>query len=194
MQTLEKDLDEKMVDYYNSLIEKGDVTCSKKTVTLEWLKRQQIVEGRDLLNIEFGYVVVDDILGKKSSLAEAEDMLSRLSSDNSSLPNIACLLAAECKEILEEGNPVREKYSSLDSKISITTFEFPAESSTCFSLFPNEQQISIEHLKEIVNLINEEKYCNRCCYDFLEYLQKAAIRVLETAFEEIKKEVEAKTR
>lgn len=57
-----QNIEERIVTYYNDLI-KNNVIAGKAPVTLDWMKRQRILEGRDELNFRFGHVVVDSILG-----------------------------------------------------------------------------------------------------------------------------------
>lgn len=80
---------EKIIDYYNNEINK-----SSKPVTLEWLKRQRIVEGRIFLDLKFGYGNINNILGECTYLAKAENMLLDIpcSSNYEQLPQIASLL------------------------------------------------------------------------------------------------------
>lgn len=115
-----KNIEERIVTYYNDLI-KNNVIAGKAPVTLEWMKRQRILEGRDELNFRFGHEVVDSILGKKTPLAKAEHYLKAVHKHDAYnlLPEIACLLAEECTTMLPPNNSTREIYKSLKQKVEI---------------------------------------------------------------------------
>ena len=188
-----KTLNEQLVDYYNSMVNMGS------PVDLAWLKRQRIVTGRQFLNVRFGSATVDSILGEKSYLAKAEDIILPYLYANDpyyhKLPELATLLALECKTMLEKENPVFQKYSSLDSNIAIPIFKFLKKSISFLESFSaTTMQISIQQLNEVNAFISPEIFENNCnLYLFCEYLQESAFYVLEIAFEEIKEEVQKKT-
>lgn len=180
---------EQIVDFYNN-----EINESGEPVTLEWLKRQRIVEGRANLNYQFGHDAVDSTLGEITYLAKAEDMLGRvkLSSKYQLLPQIACFLSWECDTMLDSENPIREKYSSLDSNIPIVFYDSKtSDEELSFLDFQNpiQKQIPINMLNTIYNSCMHTS-TNPCLCYFYEYLQKVAYHSLKIAFDEIKVEVE----
>lgn len=193
MQTLE----EKLVEYYNSLIEKGNIPNLDKPVTFEWLKTRRIVPEREELNLRFGSLVVDNILGEKSYLARAEDMILTVQTteDYSLLPNIACMLAWECETILDAENPIRQKYASFDFRIPIPIFEVSGNELDFVTLQSIQKEVTLDQLKLINYHVNANEFQNNYNrYFFFKYVLKITFHILETAFEEIKKEVEEKTK
>lgn len=184
-----KTIAEQIVDYYNKEINK-----SGTPVTLEWLRRQRIIERRVDLNIKFGQDSVDTFLGKITYLAEAGEFLNDIEyryCNYKSLPKIASLLSKECKTVLEAKNPIREKYSYLEFRIPIPFFNSISSSKLSFTNFesPSERYIPVSMLDTIYNSYAETFKTNPCLCFFYEYLQKAAYHSLKIAFDEIKAEV-----
>lgn len=183
----------RLLRYYNDLI-KHNVIVASGPVTLEWLKRQRIVEGRKELDLRFGSTVVDSVLGEKTFLAKAADMLSEVENRGSYelLPNIASMLSWECDTMLGSENPIREKYTCLDHRISISIFEIPDYELYLPTLQSVEKDIPIDVLEKIpIFLFNNVVARNSLQAYYFEYLQKSAFLVLQTAFKEIRAEVES---
>lgn len=200
-----QNIEERVVTYYNDLI-KNNVISGKAPVTLDWMKRQRILEGRAELDIRFGHVVIDNILGKKTHLANAEYMLNEAYSNgklefkkNITLSAIALELYFECSFTLDLKNPVRQKYSHLDRGITIPVFEntlftfngsryhkdiFHCSSSEKFVSF-----IELSHIDINIDFINSP-YRSL----FLMYIQYACYYSLRSAFFEIKSAVEDLTK
>lgn len=116
---------ERLVTYYNDLI-KNNVISGESSVTLEWMKRQRILEGRSELDIRFGHITVDSVLGEKTPLAKAEQYLNEVRENNKYelLPKIARLLSEECITMLPPNNSIRRIYESLNEEINIQIIEF----------------------------------------------------------------------
>lgn len=189
-----KTIEEKMVDYYNKEINK-----SGHPVTLEWLKRQRIVERRVYLELHYGKTCVDQILGEYSFLANAESMLSEISyaSKYELLPDISCALYAECNAILDAENPVRKKYDCLKDTIPIIFYTSSLSDSGLSYLdilSPTTKQVSHEMFHKLYHSYAETFKENPCLAAFFQYLQKVAYYSLQTAFNEIRAEVEKTTK
>lgn len=190
-------IEERILAYYNDLI-KNNVISGQAPVTLEWLRRQRIVEGRSELDIRFGHVVVDSVLGEKTPLAKAEHYLVavRKYGKYELLPEIARLLAKECTTMLQSDDPIRIKYSSLNRSIPIPAIELKGVEITLSSLLNiSKKQITIEGLKNLnsyfsTNALNVNPF--ELC--FFEYLQKITYFSLVNCFKEIKETVEAITK
>lgn len=188
-----KTIEERLLKYYNDLI-KHNVIVANGPVTLEWLKRQRIVEGRKELDLRFGSTVVDSVLGEKTFLAKAADMLSEVEDRGSYelLPNIACMLSWECDTMLGSENPIREKYACLDYRIPTPVFEISGNELYLPTLHSVEKDIPIDVLKKIpIFLFNNAVARDSLQAYYFEYLQKSAFLVLQTAFKEIRAEVES---
>lgn len=185
-----KTIAETLLEYYNSHI------ATDGPVTLDWLKRQRIVKNRYQLNLAFGSAVVDSVLGRKNFLAEAEEMLKEVEEKGklALLPRIAHFLAYECDTMLDIENPIREKYTTLSYRIPVPVFSSMEE-----FYFPNlhseNMDISPDSLSSMsIFLSHADVDTNPFKVEFFMYLQKSAFHVLKTAFEEIRNEVEAKTK
>lgn len=192
-----KPLDEQIVEYYNSLVKAGSIPNVTSPVDLEWMKRQRILEGRKFLNIRFGSLTVDSILGEETYLAKANSVILQIysNSDYQLLPQLANLLALECSTMLEEDNLIYQKYASLNSEIAIPIFELSKRKLPTFTTFSTIWKLPTKQLEEIHGHITSEVFQqDRYLFYFCEYVQKTALHVLEEAFEEIKKEVENKTK
>lgn len=190
-------LDEQLVEYYNSLIKSGSIRDVTSSVDLEWMKRQRILKGRHFLNVRFGSLTVDNILGEEANLAKAESIIFQIysKSDYKLLPELANLLASECKAMLEKENLVWQKYASLDCKIDVPIFELSKRTLPTFTPFVTIRQLPTKQLEEINDHVTTQTFQDdRYLFYFCEYLQKTVFHVLEEAFEEIKKEVEKKTK
>lgn len=186
-----KTLEERLLTYYNDLI-KHNVIVVDGPVTLDWLKRQRIVEGRKELELRFGKVTVDDIIGKKTFLAKAEDMLQKVQDKGSYelLPTIACFLSWECDTVLDSENPIREKYGSFDFHVPVPIYNIPDKELYFPTLCTFEKEIPIQVLKTIsAYFSNMDFHSNPYRSLFLQYIQQTTFYVLKDAFEEIKKEV-----
>lgn len=183
---------ERLVTYYNDLI-KNNVIPGEAPVTLEWLRRQRIVEGRNELDIRFGHVIVNEVLGEKTPLTKAEHYLTDVRKYNKYelLPEIACLLAEECNTMLKSDDPIRIKYSSLSKSIPILTIEFKGVEISLSSLLNiTEKQITIEGLKNLSNYFSANtKDINPFELCFFEYLQQITYFTLVDFFKEIKEYV-----
>lgn len=191
-----KTIEERLLTYYNDLI-KHNVIVVDVPVTLDCLKRQRIVEGRKELELRFGKVTVDNIIGEKTFLAKAEDMLQQVQDKGSYelLPSIACFLSWECDTMLESENPVRRKYESFDHRLPIPIPEISEKEFFFPTLRFTEKEVSIDVLKTIsIHLSSEEFYGNPFNLTFFQYLQQSAFFVLKDAFREIKKEVQSITK
>lgn len=194
-----KTIEERLLTYYNDLIE-HHVIVLDGSVTLDWLKRQRIVEGRKELELRFGKVTVDNILGEKTFLAKAEDMLLEVQEKGSYkfLPTIACFLSWECDTVLDSENPIREKYGSFDFRIPLPIPKIPGKELNFSTLDFMEKEITIDTLKRICILFSNEEAQNFHCHPFklafFRYLQQCTFYVLKDAFEEIKKEVQSVTK
>lgn len=185
---------EKIVNYYNMEINK-----SGELVTLDWLKRQRIVEGRDFLDLQFGHEVVNKILGEFTFLAKAEEMLSEVeyNFDYKLLSEIARFLAWECDTILDSENPIREKYSSLEYSIPIPFYDSKSSNEELSFMDlqnPIQKSIPTNMLDSISTVLTETSKNNPCRCFFFEYLQNVAYHSLKIAFEEIRAEVEKVTK
>lgn len=120
----------------------------------------------------------------------------KLSSKYNLLPQIACFLSWECDTILDSENPIRKKYSSLDSNIPIVFYDSKtSDEELSFLDFQNpiQKQIPINMLNAIYNSCMHAA-TDPCLRYFYEYLQKVAYHSLKTAFDEIKAEVEKVTK
>lgn len=176
-----------------------EINKSGELVTLDWLKRQRIVKGRDFLDLQFGHVTVNEILGDITFLAKAEEMLSEVAynSDYKLLPEIAHFLAWECDTILDSENPIREKYSSLEYSIPIPFYDSKTpDEDLSFMVLQNPIQkcIPTNMLNSISIISVETSQTNPCRCFFFDYLQKAAYHSLTIAFKEIRAEVEKVTK
>lgn len=188
---------EKLVAYYNDLI-KNNVIAGEAPVTLEWLRKQRIVEGRGELDIRFGHVTVDNILGEKTPLAKAEQYLNFVQKydEYDLLTTIASLLVEECTTMLQPDNSIREKYSSLYKEITISTTEIKSEEFSLPDIFPIiYKKISILEVHRLNNFLKslDEDYFLKTGYSnayFLIYIRECIYDALVIAFREIKKEVE----
>ncbi len=187
---------ERLVTYYNSLI-KNNVIAGEAPVTLEWMKRQRILEGREELDIRFGSAVVDSVLGEKTPLAKAKQHLNEIRKYNKYelLPKIACLLAEECTTVLKSDNPIRMKYYSLSKSIPIPAVELKGIEITLSSLLNiTEKQITIEGLKNLNSYFSDNtRDVNPFELCVFEYLQKITYFALVIYFKEIKDTVKAVT-
>jgi len=186
-----KTIEERLLTYYNHLIE-HHVIVLDGSVTLDWLKRQRIVEGRKELELRFGKVTVNDILGQKTFLAKAEDMLLEVQEKGNFelLPNIACFLSWECDTVLDSENPIREKYGSFDFRVPVPIYNIPEKELYFPTLCVPEEEIPIQVLKTIsAYFSNMDFHSNPYRSLFLQYIQQTTFYVLKDAFEEIKKEV-----
>lgn len=190
-------LNEQLVEYYNSLIKSGTIRDVIFPVDLEWMKRQRILKDRHFLNVRFGSLTVDSILGEEAGLAKADRIIFQIYSKSNYklLPELANLLASECKAMLEEENLVWQKYASLDCKIDVPIFELSKRALPTFTPFATIWQLPTKQLEEIHDHTTTQTFQDdRYLFYFCEYLQKSVFHVLEEAFEEIKKEVEKKTK
>ncbi len=187
-------IEERLVTYYNDLV-KNNVIPGKTPVTLEWLRRQRIVEGRNELDIRFGYETVNSVLGEKTPLAKAEQYLNEVRNDGKYelLPEIAKLLAKECTEMLGSDNVARLKYSSLDKYVSIHIVDIPDTSITLGDmLFTSRKEIQLYTLVCINNFIskhnniNDSEYSDVC---FSIYIRELVYITLLEAFNEIREQV-----
>ena len=141
-------------------------------------------------------------LEEKSYLARAENMILNVQTteDYSLLPNIAYMLAWECETILDAENPIRQKYESLDFRIPIPMFEVSSNELDFVTLKSIQKEVTIDQLKLLNYHVNtchtiaNKFQHNYSRYFFFEYVLKVSFHVLKTAFEEIKKEVEEKTK
>lgn len=191
---------ERLVTYYNNLI-KNNVIAGEAPVTLEWLRRQRIVEGRSELDIRFGYITVDKVLGEKTPLAKAEQYLYEAHHRDKYelLPEIAQLLSEECTSMLTPDNPVRIKYASLKTEITFPTVEILDEEINLKNVFrPNSnKKISISQLEELISFI-PTVHCNHNIIYFriyfYTYLRECVYFALANAFKEIKETVIATTK
>ena len=115
-----QNIEERVVTYYNNLI-KNNVISGTAPVTIDWMKRQRILEGRSELDIRFGYATVDRILGEKTPLAKAKHYLNEVCTNQKYelLPKISQLLAEEVNVSLPPNNSIREKYTCLAKEITI---------------------------------------------------------------------------
>lgn len=191
-----KTIEERLLEYYNDLI-KHNVIVANGPATLEWLKRQRIVEGRKELDLRFGSTVVDSVLGEKTFLAKAADMLAEVEDKGSYelLPDIACMLSWECDTMLDSENPIWENYACLDQRIPTPIFKVPDSELSFPALRSVEKDIPIDLLKKIpIFLSNNAVARNSFKAYYFEYLQKSALLVLQTAFKEIRAEVESMTK
>lgn len=191
-----KTIEERLLTYYNDLI-KHNVIVVDGPVTLDWLKRQRIVEGRKELELRFGKVTVDDILGEKTFLAKAEDMLQQVQDKGKYelLPSIACFLSWECDTVLDSENPIREKYGPFDCRIPLPIAEIPDEELSFPTLHFVEKEVPIDILKKIPIILSNQTFQeNPFKVIFFQSLQQSAFYVLKDAFEEIKKEVQLITK
>lgn len=188
-------IEERLVTYYNDLV-KNNVIPGKAPITLEWLKRQRIVEGRNELDIRFGHETVNKVLGEKTPLAKAEQYLNEVRDDGKYelLPEIAKLLAKECTEMLGSDNVARRKYSSLDKYVSIHIVDIPDTSITLGDmLFTSRKEIQLYTLVYINNFIfkhnniNDSEYSDVC---FSIYIRELVYITLLEAFNEISKQVD----
>lgn len=173
-----------IISYYNATINKGN-----KPISFNWLKRQRIIKGREKLNNRFGERVIDFILGEKTYLANAEDMLLEVEKNLNFnlLPYIGYMLYLECNEMLEEENPVRQKYSSLNKKISLPILKVYRKYLNSL-LLTCEDEISYEDLKFIENYLSE--YGDPFYNVLYSGVQASVFLYLKAAFEEIRREVE----
>lgn len=187
-------IEERLVTYYNDLV-KNNVIPGKTPVTSEWLRRQRIVEGRNELDIRFGYETVNSVLGEKTPLAKAEQYLNEVRNDGKYelLPEIAKLLAKECTEMLGSDNVARLKYSSLDKYVSIHICNIPGTSITLGDmLFTSRKEIQLYTLICINNFIskhnniNDSEYSDVC---FSIYIRELVYITLLEAFNEIREQV-----
>lgn len=181
---------DKLLDYYNSHI------STDEPVTLDWLRRQRIVKGRKQLNIAFGSEVVNNVLGRKTFLAEAGDLLEEVEEKGKFdlLPRIANFLSYECDLVLDMDDPIREKYTNLCFRIPVPLFSSGKE-----LYFPNLQQVNMDIspnslVAVSVYLSQADTDTNLFKVEFFMYLQKCAFHVLKTAFEEIRNEVDTLTK
>lgn len=188
-------IEERLVTYYNDLV-KNNVIPGKAPITLEWLKRQRIVEGRNELDIRFGHETVNKVLGEKTPLAKAEQYLNEVRDDGKYelLPEIAKLLAKECTEMLGSDNVARRKYSSLDKYVSIHIVDIPDTSITLGDmLFTSRKEIQLYTLVCINNFIfkhnniNDSEYSDVC---FSIYIRELVYITLLEAFNEISKQID----
>lgn len=194
-------IEERVLAYYNDLV-KNNVIPGEAPVTLEWMKRQRILEGRDKLDIRFGHVIIDNILGEKKPLAKAEHMLNESCVNgklnlpkNTTLNAIALELYYECISMLDLKNPVRQKYSNLCYGITIPIFEkttFTYNGSITdkdiFHCYSSKKFINFLELSSINDNIDfvDSPYKSL----FLIYIQYACYYSLRSAFFEIKSAVE----
>ena len=176
-----------IISYYNATINK----CNKP-VSFNWIKRQRIIKGRDELNNRFGENIINYILGEKTYLAKVEDMLLEVEKDLnfSLLPHIGYMLYLECNEMLEEENPVRQKYSSLNKKISLPILKVYHKYLNSL-LLSCKNEISYGDLKFIQNYLSE--YDDPFYNVIYDGVQVSVYLYLKIAFEEIRKEVESIT-
>ena len=105
-----QNIEERVVTYYNDLI-KNNVISGKAPVTLDWMKRQRILEGRSELDIRFGYATVDRVLGEKTPLAKAKHYLNEVCTNKKYelIPKISHLLAEEVHVSLQPNSSIRER-------------------------------------------------------------------------------------
>lgn len=193
-------IEERVVTYYNDLI-KNNVIAGKAPVTLEWMKRQRILEGRGELDIRFGSVVINDIFGEKTPLAKAGHYLKVVHKYNKYdlLTKIACLLAEECTTMLALNDPLREKYTSLKTEITFPTIVVTNEEINLDTVFKPiaYKKISILQLEKLISILNTV-HCNHDVVYFhiyfLIYIRECIYFALANAFEEIKKAVESMTK
>lgn len=188
-----QNIEERIVTYYNDLI-KNNVIAGKAPITLEWMKHQRILEGRDELEIRFGHLVVDNILGEKTPLAKVQDYLEdiRKCKKYELLPTIAQLLAKECDSTLSPNDPIRKKYISLKTEITFPTIELNDEEIDLDNVFKpiSYKKISILQLEKLISFLNTVHCNHNVVYFhtyFLVYIRECIYFALANAFEEIKK-------
>lgn len=195
-----QNIEERIVTYYNDLI-KNNVIAGKAPVTLEWMKRQRILEGREELEIRFDSVVINDIFGKKTPLAQAEHYLKAVHKYDSYnlLPKIACLLAEECTTMLALNDPIRKKYISLKTQITFPTIVVTNEEINLDTVFKPiaYKKISILQLEKLISFLSTVHCNHNVVYFhtyFLFYIRECIYFALANAFEQIKKAVESMTK
>lgn len=179
---------ESVLSYYNDLI-KNNVIPGKAPVTLEWLRRQRIVEGRNKLDIRFGHKTVNSILGEKTPLAKAEQYLNEVRNNNKYelLPQIAKLIAEESNISLPANSSIKEKYSFLNEKITIQISQIDS-SEICLSNALVGKILLISELEKITSLLKAVDSSRIVYFNkyFLVYISECAYLSLLVAFEEIK--------
>ncbi len=189
---------ERLVTYYNDLI-KNNVIAGEASVTLEWMKRQRILEGRNELDLRFGSVTVDSVLGEKTPLAKAEQYLVDVRKYNKYelLPTIASLLAKECNTMLGTDNIARKKYSSLGYCVTIPTIDIKSVQITLSGMLnTSDRKVTLDSLKYISSFISmhnnvtDDYYSDVC---FCIYIMNVVYITLSKAFNEIKEQVECIT-
>lgn len=184
-----KTIAEQIVDCYKEINKSG------KPVTLEWLRRQRIVKGRTYLDIQFGHDVVNNILGELTFLAKADELLTEVeyASKYQLLPQIANFLSYECDTVLDVDNPIREKYSSLQYRITIPFYcdSKPNEEISFMDILNvKEKYIPTDLLSKFHYSYENTFKTDPCRCFFYQYLQNVSFYSLKLAFEEIRAEVE----
>ncbi len=190
-----QNIKERIVTYYNDLI-KNNVITGKAPVTLEWMKRQRILEGRDELDIRFGHVVVDRIIGKKTPLAKAEQYLNEVRNNHKYelLPEIAKLLAKEYNTIVQPEYPSRDPYSEVNYRLLIPYQHFPSIISFTYGPTISYSFVYIEDIIFINNFILEhnnfydDNYSTVILYI---YIRELFYITLVDYFNEIRNKVES---
>lgn len=192
-------IEERVLAYYNDLV-KNNVIPGEAPVTLEWMKRQRILEGRGELDIRFGHVVVDSILGEKTPLAKAEHYLAAVRKYNKYelLSKIAQLLAEECKKMLGTDNIAYRKYSCLDSYVLLDIIDIKGSNVNLVSMINTSRKsitpFEMECISNFIsahNNINDEEFSDVC---FGIYILNLVYSTLSKAFNEIRNQVECITK
>ncbi|MCI8344923.1 MAG: hypothetical protein HFJ42_02970 [Clostridia bacterium] len=186
-----QNIEERVVTYYNDLI-KNNVISGKAPVTLDWMKRQRILEGRSELDIRFGYATVDRVLGEKTPLAKAKHYLNEVCTNKKYelIPKISHLLAEEVHVSLQPNSSIREKYTSLDKEINIQVNQInDKEIFLSNTLYHTVSKIlPISELEQIIYLLKTACSTGPVFFNeyFLFYIIECAYISLLVAFEEIK--------
>lgn len=198
-----QNIEERIVTYYNDLI-KNNVIVGKAPVTIEWMKHQRILEGRSELDIRFGHVVVDSILGEKTPLAKAEEYLGEIreNSKYELLPKIALLFYDEYIQVLKGKFPNHSihkeykyyKYGFYNEFVVIQFHDIPFSIIYFNDVSDQEliqsRRVAINDLSYINNFIlqhnnlNDKNYFNACMYT---YIREIVYIALVNDFNEIKK-------
>lgn len=174
-----------IVSYYNATINKFN-----NPVSFNWLKRQRIIKGRDELNNRFGENTINFIFGEKTYLAKAQDMLLQVEKDLAfdKLSYIGYFLYLECKEMLDKENPVLQKFSSLNTSVSLPILRVYSKYLNPILFCDKDSDISYENLNFIQHYLSEH---DDPFYNVLySAVQLAVFLHLKSAFQEIRNEVE----
>lgn len=192
-------IEERVLAYYNDLV-KNNVIPGEAPVTLEWMKRQRILEGRGELDIRFGHITVDSVLGEKTPLAKAEHYLAAVRKYNKYelLPKIAQLLVEECKKMLGKDNIAYRKYYYLDRYIILDIIDIKGANVNLGSMIDTSRKsITPYEMKCISNFIsahnniNDAEFSDVC---FGIYIMSLVYTTLSKAFDEIRYQIECITK